>query len=436
MTRPSSAQPSESPAGLHLVLDLVRAGDGRTRPELVRRSGLGRKLVAQRVDQLITAGLVVDGELGPSTGGRAPRELRFRAEAGLLLVAELGWTSLSVGVTDLAGCLLDQHEEPADISAGPEGILGRLEDLFDEMLAARGPARPPVWGVGVGVLGPVNAATGRPVPLPFLPGWGDYPVRDRFAARYAVPVFVDNEINLMALGEFRGGLGRGERDVVFIKLGSGIGAGLISGGRLHRGANGAAGELGHISVVDDESVRCWCGNIGCLVQMAGGEAIARLGTAAADSGRSQRLAALRAAGEKIDAQAVAAAAAAGDAASVELLTQAGRHIGGVVAGLVDIFNPTLILLGGGVARAGDLLLAAIRETVYRRSLPLSTRDLRVTFSPLSDTAGMIGASYMVIDGLFSRELLGHWIDAGSPVGRTDLTDGHYDASDFVLAGEG
>ncbi len=427
MTRSASTgQPPEQPGGLHLVLDLIRSGSGRTRPELVRRTGLGRKLVTHRVDQLIAAGVVADGAFGPSTGGRAPRELRFRADAGLVLVAELGGTSLSVGVADLAGRLLRQHEEAADIMAGPEPTLDRIEELFDEMVAGHG-TNPPVWGIGIGVLGPVNAAIGRPVKLPIMPGWGDYPVRDRLAARYHVPVFVDNEVNLMALGEFRHGLGRGQRDIIYIKLGSGMGAGIISGGRLHRGADGAAGEIGHISVVEDESIRCWCGNIGCLAELAGGRAIAKLGTEAADSGRSPGLAALRTAGERIDARAVAATAATGDAASVELLTQAGRHIGRVTAGLVNTFNPTLILVGGGMARAGDLLLAAIRETVYRRALPLSTRELQVAFSPLSDTAGLIGAAFMVSDELFSPDHLGRWIDDGSPVGRTDLIQHSSDA---------
>jgi glucokinase-like ROK family protein len=424
--RVSTGQPPEQPGGLHLVLDLIRSGSGRTRPELIRRTGLGRKLVTHRVDQLIAAGVVADGPFGPSTGGRAPRELRFHADAGLVLVAELGGTSLSVGVADLAGRLLRQHEEAADIMAGPEPTLDRIEELFDEMGAGRGTTAP-VWGIGIGVLGPVNAAIGRPVKLPIMPGWGDYPVRDRLAARYHVPVFVDNEVNLMALGEFRHGLGRGQRDIIYIKLGSGMGAGIISGGRLHRGADGAAGEIGHISVVEDESIRCWCGNIGCLAEVAGGRAIAELGTEAADSGRSPGLAALRSAGERIDARAVAAAAATGDAASVELLTQAGRHIGRVTAGLVNMFNPTLILVGGGMARAGDLLLAAIRETVYRRALPLSTRELHVAFSPLSDTAGLIGAAFMVSDELFSADHLGRWIDDGSPVGRTDLIQHSSDA---------
>ena len=253
MTGPAA----ERPDSLYTVLDLIRGGVSRTRPELVGHSGLGRKVVTQRVEQLIACGLVEDGELGRSTGGRAPRQLRFRVDGGILLVAELGYTSISVGLTDLAGRLLDHEEEPAEINAGPEKCLERVEELFDGMLARRAAESPRPWGVGMGVLGPVNAATGRPVALPLMPGWADYPVRDRLATRYDVPVWVDNEVNLMALGELRGGLGRREQEVVFIKIGSGIGAGLISAGRLVRGALGAAGEIGHITVTDDDSIQCW-----------------------------------------------------------------------------------------------------------------------------------------------------------------------------------
>jgi glucokinase-like ROK family protein len=416
MTGPAA----ERPDSLYTVLDLIRGGVSRTRPELVGHSGLGRKVVTQRVEQLIACGLVEDGELGRSTGGRAPRQLRFRVDGGILLVAELGYTSISVGLTDLAGRLLDHQEEPAEINAGPEKCLDRVEELFDGMLARRAAESPRPWGVGMGVLGPVNAATGRPVALPLMPGWADYPVRDRLATRYDVPVWVDNEVNLMALGELRGGLGRREQEVVFIKIGSGIGAGLISAGRLVRGALGAAGEIGHITVTDDDSIQCWCGKTGCLVQVAGGDALARAGASAADSGRSPWLAARRSTGHRIDAADIAAAAADGDPASIELLARAGRLVGRAAATVVNTLNPSLIIIGGGVAAAGDMLLAAIRQGVYRHSLPLSTRDLRIAFSPLSDRAGLAGAAAMVIDQLLSREHLGQWIDNGSPTGRADL----------------
>ena len=286
-----------APAGDQLdtlvsVLDLVRTGQARTRPELGRRSGLGRTVITQRVQQLIDCGLLEEGALGPSSGGRAPRELRFRADAGHLLVAELGATRLKVAVTDLAGTLLEQQETAADITRGPEHTLHQVEEMFNAAVTARPAAAPPIWGIGISVPGPVEFATGRTIAPPIMPGWDGYPVRERLAAAFQVPVWVDNDVNLMALGELRSGLAQGERDVVYIKIGTGIGAGLISGGRLHRGAQGCAGDVGHVAVVDDTSIVCRCGKTGCLEALAGGAALAREATAAAVSGRSPYLAEL------------------------------------------------------------------------------------------------------------------------------------------------
>ncbi|MGH3950383.1 MAG: ROK family protein [Pseudonocardiaceae bacterium] len=415
-----TAVASEQLDGLVTVLDLVRSGGARTRPELGRRSGLGRTVITQRVAQLIDCGLLEEGALGASTGGRAPRELQFRASAGHVLVAELGATSISVGLADLAGALLEQYEEPSNIARGPEETLGRVEELFEQLLTSRSPADPPVWGIGIGVPGPVEFATGRPIAPPIMPGWDGYPIRDRFAARYDVPVWVDNEVNLMALGELRGGLARGEHDLVYLKIGTGIGAGLISRGLLHRGDQGCAGDVGHVAVADDTTVVCRCGNTGCLEALAGGAALARDGATAAAEGRSRYLADLLKEKDRIEARDVARAATHGDPVSVDLLTHSGRLVGEMLATLVNFYNPALVIIGGGVAAAGDLLLAAIRQTVYRRSLPLATRDLRIARSPLSDRAGLMGAAFMIIDELFSRERLGTWIDHGTPIGRSDL----------------
>ncbi|CAN5788107.1 hypothetical protein BH18ACT7_BH18ACT7_18370 [soil metagenome] len=251
------------------TLDLIRFGHAHTRPALARRAGLGRTVVNQRLAQLIDSGLVEPGRLGPSTGGRAPRELRFRSEAGTVLVAELGATSLGVGLADLAGGLIGQREEPWDIAAGPQATLARVEELFDAALTEHQPA--PVWAVGIGVPGPVEFASGRPVAPPIMPGWDGYPVRDQLAARYDVPVWVDNEVNTMALGEYRAGLGQGCEQLICVKIGTGIGAGLISGGRLHRGAQGCAGDIGHIGLASEVLAAapaaldqvCRCGNTGC-----------------------------------------------------------------------------------------------------------------------------------------------------------------------------
>jgi len=313
------------------VLDLVRSGGVRTRSELGRRSGLGRTVITQRVAHLINRGLLENGNLHPSTGGRAAREVRFRAEAGVLLVAELGATSISVALADLAGKLLAQREEAWDIALGPDETLSRVEERFDELLASQPPSSPPVWGVGIGVPGPVEFATGRPAAPPIMPGWDGYSIRNRLAARYDASVWVDNDVNLMALGELRDGLARDESNILYVKIGTGIGAGLISCGQLHRGAQGCAGDVGHVAVVDDWSVVCRCGKIGCLEALAGGAALGQQGTAAAREGRSRHLATLLEAGRQVSARDVAVAATHGDPVSVELLRRSGRLVGEMLA---------------------------------------------------------------------------------------------------------
>ena len=412
--------PDDALDALVIVLDEIRLGRSRSRSELVQRTGLGRAIVAQRVGELLDRGLVVEGEVGPSTGGRPPRQLRFNADAGQVLVADLGATSIAVALTDLAGRILGHYAEPADVASGPELILGRVDELFGEVQHTARSIAGPVWGVGLGVPGPVEFASGRPISPPIMPGWDGYPIRERFAARFDAPVWVDNDVNVLTLGEWRSGIAQGHDNVVVIKIGTGIGAGIISDGRLHRGAQGSAGDVGHIQVVDDSRIVCRCGNIGCLEALAGGAALGRHGEAAALEGRSPRLrAALDEHGE-LTAEDVARAAAFGDPVAVDLLQSAGRRVGHMLASVVNFFNPSQIIIGGGVAQSGDQLLASIRETVYRRSLPLATRELLIQRSSLGLLGGVIGTSALVVDQLFAREAIERWLPAGLPAGLPEV----------------
>jgi glucokinase-like ROK family protein len=397
------------------ILDELRSAGSQSRAELVARTGLGRGIVAQRVAELLELGLVVEGEMGPSTGGRPPRRIGFRADAGHLLVADLGATSIDVAVTDLEGRILGHRDEPADVSAGPEPCLSRIEELFEELVAATRDLPGRLWGVGIGVPGPVEFRSGRPVSPPIMPGWDGYPVRERFVDRYRAPVWVDNDVNILALGEWRSGIAVGHDNVVVVKIGTGIGAGIISNGRIHRGAQGSAGDVGHIQVVDAASIVCRCGNVGCLEALAGGAALARDGEAAAVAGRSERLRVALDQHGRVTAEDVARAASFGDAYAVSMLQSAGHRVGLMLASVVNFFNPSLIVVGGGVAQSGDQLLAAIRETVYRRSLPLATRDLVVQRSSLGALAGVVGASAMVLEQLFSRDFLARWLAEPGPV---------------------
>ena len=408
------------------VLEAVRRGRATSRSELAEVTGLGRAVVAQRIDELGAAGLVTQLGFGPSSGGRPPRRIRFRHEAGHVLSVDLGATSIDAAVADLDGRIIAHTSEPADIGRGPDVVLGRVEDLLTQL--AEGVARAGTrYGVGIGVPGPVEFRTGRPVAPPIMPGWDDYPIRERLEARFEAPVWVDNDVNVMALGDWRAGVAQAHSNVIFVKIGTGIGAGLILDGRPYRGSNGSAGDLGHAQIVED-GVVCRCGNVGCLEAIAGGQALAREAETLARTGRSPYLRTIQEGGRIPHARDVGEGASRGDPACVELLQSSGRAIGVMLATMVNLFNPSLIVLGGGVAAAGDVYLAAIRETVYRRSLPLATRRLSIVHTGLGSLAGVIGAAAMVADELFSREQLArtlarHEVLRGRPVAAREVLVG-------------
>lgn len=417
MTNPSLVLPPETFDSLVTVLDLVRSRRAKTRPAIVQLSSLGRATVAQRVAQLLSAGLLEESANAASTGGRPARELRFRAEAGLIAAVELGATGAFVGLTDLSGTILASSREAIAIADGPDLVLGRVEAQLDALVAEYATNNRRIWGVGMGLPGPVEYTTGRPIAPPIMPGWDNYPVRDRFAKRYSAPVWVDNEVNLMALAERRrGGEDDLHKDLLFLKIGSGIGAGLIFDGTLYRGSQGSAGDVGHIEVTSDPNVICRCGKTGCLEAVSGGAALGRLATRYAKDGESRFLAQRLAdkGGDSLEATDLASAAAHGDPLAVAALIRAGKNIGRMLSTAVNLYNPALIVVGGGVANSGDVLLAAIRNTVYERSLPLATRDLRIELSTVGTEVGLYGAALLAIGEVFSRRRLPLWLGAGSP----------------------
>ncbi|HEY6782433.1 MAG TPA: ROK family protein, partial [Candidatus Dormibacteraeota bacterium] len=198
----------------------------------------------------------------------------------------MGATSIDVAIADVSGRILAHLAEPASIADGPERVLGRVDDLFRQMLASGVGPLGQLWGIGIGVPGPVDFGSGCVVAPPIMPGWDGFPIRETFAARYNVPVWVDNDVNVMALGELRAGAARGHRTVVLVKIGTGIGAGIVVDGRLHRGAQGSAGDVGHTQVTRDPAVLCRCGKVGCLEALAGGAALARDAVRLAKQGSS------------------------------------------------------------------------------------------------------------------------------------------------------
>ncbi len=391
------------------IVNMVRAGTASTRPEIGRITGLGRGVVTQRVDHAIEMGYLEDGEFGPSSGGRAPRTLRFRSDRGRIVVCALGALHIHVGIAMLEGDILDHEHRAWDIAKGPAETLQTAMAMIDDVLARTPDA--PVWGISVGVPGPVDFASGRPVAPPIMPGWNGFDVRRRFEQRYEAPVWVDNDVNLLALNE-RSRRGDDRLDLIYCKVGTGIGAGLLSQGRIHRGANGAAGDIGHVRVAGSDAV-CRCGKIGCLEAVAGGWALVRDAEAAVAEGATGALARRSAEGFTLTPEDVAGAAEDGDALAISLIQHCARVVGESIAALVNMFNPGTIVIGGAVVGAGEVFLAEVRQRVYELSLPLATRDLSILQSQGDLREPLRGGAEMVREQLFDATFP-RWFADGQP----------------------
>ncbi|GAB2471983.1 ROK family protein [Streptosporangium sandarakinum] len=390
MRMPSEANGPDAGAGA--LLKILRDGQARTRAELVQLTGLARSTLGQRLDALVSQRWVVPAEEAISSGGRPAVAFTFNRSARVVLAADLGATHARVAVTDLGTEVLAERAAEVPIDRGPEETLHWLQRTFEEMLAESGHTTGEVCGIGVGLPGPVEHSSGRPVNPPIMPGWDGFPVPEWLGERLGAPVLVDNDVNIMALGEHWAA--RPEADhLIFVKVGTGIGCGIISDRRLHRGAQGAAGDIGHIQVSPTLDVVCRCGNCGCLEAVASGAAVA---------------ARLREAGvEATGGRDIVRLVRSGNTQAVQLIRQAGREIGEVLASIVNFFNPSVIVVGGDVAEAGEQILAGLREVIYSRSLPLATQHLTITASDLGDRAGVIGAAVMVIEHVLAPGAADH-----------------------------
>lgn len=406
-----SAQTDEVTSLLRIV-NFVRTGQATTRPEIGRVTGLGRGVVTQRVDHAIQMGFLGEGEFGASSGGRAPRTLRFRSEQGRIIVCALGALHIRVGFAELDGEIIDQRHRRWDISRGPAETLKATMELLDDLLDNVGEV--PVWSVVIGVPGPVDFDSGRPVAPPIMPGWNGYDIRTRFEERFDAPVWVDNDVNLLALGE-RARRRDAYADLIYCKIGSGIGAGLLSQGRIHRGANGAAGDIGHLRVPDSDAL-CRCGKVGCLEAVAGGWALIRDAQLAIEEGATGPLATSVEHGDELSPESIALAAINGDALAIRLLQNSARVVGESIAALVNMFNPGLIVIGGAMASAGEVFLAEVRQRVYELSLPLATRDLRILLSVNDEREPLRGGAELAREQLFEATFP-RWFAHGKP-GRT------------------
>jgi len=391
------------------IVNMVRTGEASTRPEIGRLTGLGRGVVTQRVEAAIDMGFLEDGAFGPSSGGRAPRTLRFRSDQGFIAVCAIGALHIHVGLASLDGEIVAQDHRAWDIARGPAETLEATIAMVEDLLAAADGR--PVWAVTVGVPGPVDFASGTVVAPPIMPGWNGFDIRRRFEQHFRTPVWVDNDVNILALAE------RVHRkddavDLIYLKVGTGIGAGLLSRGTLHRGANGAAGDIGHVRVGDSEVV-CRCGKVGCLEAEAGGWALVRDAERAIADGGVGALKTHHDAGTPLTPEIIAVSARDGDALAISLVQRSARLVGESIAALVNMFNPAVIVIGGAMAGAGEIYLAGVRQRVYELSLPLATRDLAIQSSNNDATEPLSGGAELAIDQLFDATFP-RWFASGQP----------------------
>ena len=392
----SLAGRAETPMQARLLAHLRDDGP-LSRVQLADRMNVSRTTIAAEVNRLGELGLA--HEVGPAASRGGRRSTMVDLAPGIRFVGiSIGATGMSVGVTDGRLAVLATRTQECDIRQGPEAVLATALDLAREALEECGVERP--MGAGVGVPGPVDFHRGVSVSPPIMPGWDGYPVRDAVSRGLGCPVVLDNDVNVLAIGEQHSGVARAARDFLYVKIGTGIGCGIVVDGELYRGVDGCAGDIGHIRV-QDFGPTCACGNTGCLEAFSGGAALARDATEAARAGRSPVLAELLAEKGELTAADIGIAVSRGDAQAVQLIRDSGHRVGQVLASLVSFFNPGLIVIGGRVTGLGHALLAEIRGVAYRRSLPLATGNLPIVLSELGDEGGVIGAARLISSSVYA-----------------------------------
>lgn len=403
---PSS--PSDETLNALRIVNLVRTDRAVTRPDIMRVSGLGRSVVAQRVDRAIELGFLEELEAVSTRSGRAPRRLRFRSERGLLLTCALGSLHIHVGLATLDGAILAHEHRDWDITGGPELTLSTAMSMMDALLAG---VDTPVWAVAVAVPGPVRFRTGRALSSSLMPGWNGFDIRGRFQEHFDAPTWVDRDANMLALGE-RVRQPGAHVDLLYCKVGTGISAGMLSDGRVHRGAGGAAGDIGHARAVVDP-IPCRCGNVGCLDAVASGWAIVRDAERAINDGAQGLLVNRVRSGAPLTPELVALAADDGDALATTLTQRSAHHVGTMIATLVSAFNPSLIIFGGVVAGAGHVFLAGVRRRVYELCKTMATHDLEIVRSADDAREPLRGGNELLQEQLFTSTFA-RWFNEGRP----------------------
>ncbi len=384
MSRGSGSLASLREGNRQLVIDALREHGTASRAELARITGLSRSTISTIVADLIDEELAAERaaeSIGEAHAGRPPVMVGLKSSAGLALGIDFGHRHLAVAVSDLSHTVLAETWRELDVDHSAEQGLDAAAEFVDQVLAEAGVNRNQVIGVGMGLPAPINRSTGAVQAASIIPGWAGVDAAAEASARLGLPVQVENDANLGALAELVWGAARGKSEVAYIKVASGIGAGLISGGRLQHGVGGTAGEIGH-TVIHEGGPVCRCGNRGCLETLASSRAICALLSASRD--------------EHISSRRLQELCSAGDPAAQRLVGDAGRAIGIAVANLCNLLNPECVIVGGDLSTTGELLLGPLGDAVRRNAIPSAVGDLEIVAGVLGERAELLGALALVI----------------------------------------
>ena len=392
LSTPPSTGRIDAEATLSTVARLIASGAAQSKADLVPAAGMARTTVSAAVDELLNRGVVRIAGTRPTPGrGRPADRLALSPRGGHVLLADVGARGAHLAVLDLSQRVVAHEHVDLDVRDGPEPVLDIIEARLDALRAVGSP-EVPARAVVIGLPGPVDGNLGSPVRPPIMPGWHAYPVSARLQGRFGCAAILENDVNLRALGEARA-LPADQAPLLFVKIGTGIGGGLVTQeGGLHHGADGAAGDIGHVRVRGGPDDPCVCGNVGCIEAVASASAIAR------------RLAA--GATVPVTIADVRDRLAKADPAAVAHVREAAAHIGELVAMLVHFYNPARVTIGGSLTAASDDLLAGVRSVVYQRALPLATRNLVLANSVLGEYAGLAGAAVLGIEQALSASEIG------------------------------
>jgi predicted NBD/HSP70 family sugar kinase len=370
------------------VLALIVSNPEQTRSTIGRATGLSRSTIAERLEVLFEAGLIRESsEMRPS-GGRPSKTITLNHSSRLVLAADLGEDHIRLVVTDLAAMVCAETVAEIAVADGPEVTLNWIATEGKRLVESMGRKVEELLGLGLSVPAPVDFARGQVVAPSVMTGWDGVDIEGEFRKRLDIPVLVENDVNARGLGEFMLAW-RTIDHVLYVKAGTGIGSAILTGGALFRGAQGAAGDIGHIRLDPVDGPLCRCGAIGCVEALAAGWSVVRdLQAQGLDIGSTNE---------------ALVAARAGEPKAIHRLRESGRILGRAIAYCVSLLNPSLVIVGGSLTEAGDHLLLGVRESVYQYSLPLATRDLEVVHAKGDERSGAIGAAQLVIQSTLQAD---------------------------------